>query len=323
MTGSIFPEYLRQRLPQLQSQAWADSTMRTRRSQWKKYMDFCSLIERVPIPVDVDVIPIFLLHLALKGLSYTTINNEVSAIVTLGKLNGCGVDIRGNFAVQVTLVALKRILGDSACPRDELLPSDLRSIYPYVDQEDFTHWSTWVGLVFLYRTMLRKGHLFPGDFNHNLLSRQDIQFTEFGMVVCITKSKTIQFKERTVEIPVCTGGNLLCAVSLIKDFFQRFPTSSRAPILSWTHDSKLLVVPYTKALKLFQHWGKLAGLKKTIGMHSLRRGSATLMSLGGIPIQDIQNRGDWKSLSVLHYLSYPMQQKVSIEQKIVNLLVKY
>lgn len=253
--------------------------MCTRRYQWKKYSDFCALIGKMSIPVDVGLIPIFLLHLALKGLAYSTINNEVSAVVMLGKINGYDVDIRGDFSVKVTLTALRRILGDTVLHRDELLPSDLLKIYAHVDREDFIQWSTWVGVVFLYRTMLRKGHLFPGEFDNNLMSRNDLTFTEFGLLVRVTKSKTIQFKERIVELPVCTGGGLLCAVTLLKDYFTKFPTSKRAPILSWTVDDELITVTYPRALKLLQHWGKMAGLKKSIGMHSLRRGSATLMSL--------------------------------------------
>lgn len=281
---------------------------------------FCLLIERTPVPLNVDVIAMFLLHLAIQGLAYTSINNEVSAIITFGKLHGSHVDVRGDFGVKLTLIALRRILGDSPTPRDELLPADLIAMYGYVNKQDFFDWSTWVGVVFLYRTMLRKGHLFPGEFNHNLLTRSDIKFTDFGLVVRITKSKTIQFKQRLVEVPVCTGGGLLCLVSLLKDYFSRFPTMPHAPILSNFFWGRTMAVAYPRALKILQSWGRLAGIRKLIGMHSLRRGSATLMSLGGIAIHDIQNRGDWKSSTVLQYQSYPMSQKVSIDQKIVRLL---
>lgn len=92
-----FREYLCRHLVDIQSQPWADSTMHTRRCHWKKYIDFCNSIETVAIPVDVDSIPIFLLHLTLKGLAFASINNELSAIEILSKLHGGGMDIRGDF----------------------------------------------------------------------------------------------------------------------------------------------------------------------------------------------------------------------------------
>lgn len=85
----------------VQYQAWSQSTLRTRKYQWKKYLDFCNLIGHEPLPLDVEVIAIFLLHLALQGLAYVSINNQVSAIVPFGKLHGSMVDIRGDFNIRL------------------------------------------------------------------------------------------------------------------------------------------------------------------------------------------------------------------------------
>lgn len=234
----------------------------------------------------------FLLHLALQGMAYVSINNQVSALVTLGKLHGLDIDIRGDFNIRLTLMGLRRILGDTPSPKDELLPIDLIKMSKFVNPTDFLEWSTWTGVVFLYRSMLRKCHVFSCDFDDNMLARKDIVFTKYGMLVSVSRSKTIQYRERTHEIPICQGGGGLCAVSLIKAYFDQFPTIMSAPLLSTFKEGKLNNVPYTTALLNLKRWAKSAGIQKDVGMHSLRRGSATLMSLGGIPINDIKNRGD-------------------------------
>lgn len=68
--------------------------------------------------------------------------------------------------------------------------------------------------------MLRKGHLFPGESDSNILSRSDVRFTPYGLIVKVKKSKTIQFKQREVDIPVCFGGGIFCVVDLLRAYFN-------------------------------------------------------------------------------------------------------
>lgn len=143
--------------------------------------------------------------------------------------------------------------------------------------------------MFLYRTMLRKGHLFPGESNSNLLVRANVKFTPYGLIVKVKKSKTIQFRQREIDIPVCYGGGIFCIVQLLRDYFLRLPTVPTAPILSSFSQGNLIYVDYPQALSILKRWGLKAGLEKKIGMHSLRCGAATLMSLGGFALEDIKD----------------------------------
>lgn len=263
---------------------------------------------------------LFLVHLAFCGLTFNTINNQVSALVILAKLQGQHIDIRNDFEVSLTLKALKRILGDSATQKDAVFPSDLLAMSKMVDSRNFTQISTWIGIIFLYRTMLRKCHIFADEFNDHLLIRSDIEFTDYGMTVRVSSSKTIQYKERSLLLPVCQGGGKLCIVSLLKWYMHQYPTTSNCPILSCFKDGELVKVNYSKALTLLKDWGKRANVGKNLGMHSMRRGAATLMSLGGMPLEDIKDRGDWKTDVFYKYIAYPMQRKVCVEQKIVHML---
>lgn len=157
----------------------------------------------VPLPFNKDIICSFLLHLALQGLKYSTINNEVSALVLFAKLNGFDSDLRLDFNIHLTLKALRRILGDCAESKDELFPSELLQIFNQVELSNPSEFTIWTGVLFLYRSLLRKGHVFSGEFDVNLLNRSEVTFTEYGLLISVCRSKTIQCSERTVHIPVC------------------------------------------------------------------------------------------------------------------------
>lgn len=130
----------------------------------------------------------------------------------------------------MTLKALRRLFGDQSTSKDELYPSDLYKIFEQVDKKNELDWATWVGVVFLYRSLLQKGHVFSDEFNNNLLKRSSAHFTNYGFLVTVRNSKTIQYRERVVEIPVCAGGGLLCAPSLLKSFLDTYPSLPEAPL---------------------------------------------------------------------------------------------
>lgn len=266
------------------------------------------------------MICLFLVHLYLEGLAYTTINNEVSALVLYAKLNRQCVDLRGDFGIKITLQALRRILGDTPLAKEELYPKELVSMSRYVNLTEFQQESVWLGILILYRSMLRKSHLFVGDFNENLLLRKDVVFTDWGLVININHSKTIQYRQRLVQVPICNDSGPLGVVSRLKNYCQRYPMESTAPILSRKMNGIVEVVRYTSALAFLKKWAIQAGVSKNLGMHSLRRGAATVMALAGMPLEDIKNRGDWQSVTALKYLAYPMPQKITIDQKVFSFI---
>lgn len=307
---------LRGRLSQLQTYAWAESTKRTREYQWRKYVTFCLRVKVVPIPMDYEIVSLFLLHMAMEGMAYSSINNELSALVTYAKLHRQEISLRKDFGIELTMMALRRILGDASNSKDEIYPGELLRVEQYADMTSYLQESVWLGILFLYRTMLRKCHVFWGETNDNLLRRRNVTFTEWGLVVRVTHTKTIQFRERVLEIPVCTDKGKLCLVTRLKAYFSKYPARLDDPILCRRNAYQLELVKYGPALKLFKDWCVKARIGKDIGMHSLRRGAATLMALAGFPLEDIKQRGDWRSMSVLKYLAYPMPQKISIDRKV-------
>ena len=136
---------------------------------------------------------------------------------------------------------------------------------------------------------------------------------EWGIVVSVGSSKTIQFKERTLDIPVVLASSSpLCAVTLLCDHFR--------PLFMIPKGWKLVPLQYPLALKKLKTWGSLVCPMKDIGFHSLRCGAATHMSTIGIKLEDIKASGDWASLAVLIYLTTPLSHKVSVDKIVAKSL---
>ena len=123
---------------------------------------------------------------------------------------------------------------------------------------------------------------------------KDIVWTAEGMDVYIRSSKTIQFRERTIVVPVLVSPNsLLCPC--------RFLHSYMAWAMLKPED---LLFPYTYNMfaSRLQRLCKQAGLVGVYSTHSLRRGAATFLSKF-LPLHDVKAYGDWKSWAVLLYIS--------------------
>lgn len=135
-----------------------------------------------------------------------------------------------------------------------------------------------------------------------MLRRRDLEFTDYGFCLTLHSSKTIQYRERIVKIPVVEAPNsALCPVRWLRIYLNIFRAAPSAP---------LFILPKTNCALSYQFFSsKLkhvlvkCGIKGKYSTHSLRRGSASYLSRLGLPLHDIKTYGDWKSLSFLLYLS--------------------
>lgn len=296
----------------VKEEAFAVSTNKTRRSQWKKYHKFTEKWQLQYVPIVPHNVCRFLYE-ASSDLCYSSLNNYVSGLNLLSKLND-GCDLRQDFGIHLMLMGLKRLKGDVSKPKEPLLPSDLKKIFQEVNLSDHTERSIWIGVLFCFRTLLRKCHVFSSpDLDVHLLCRENIRFERWGLVAVVPMSKTNQFRQRTFESPVTVSYSDLCLVSQLKMYWSKMEAVSSWPIVS-SLDGR--PIAYSLALKTLKKWCKDAGVLKDVGFHSLRRGAASHMYSLGVPIHDIKVEGDWQSMAVLLYLSTSMSHRVQIDKKV-------
>lgn len=310
--------HLRNRCEMVKSLCWADATWRTRRSQWKRYNDFCTNYGLTPAPASTDTICLYITHLTYT-LKYSTICNYLSAVWSLHDYIGVPSSAKNSFMVKCTLRGARRLLGDTVLTADPLLPEDLILLYRQMDFSNLTDLMFWSALVLMYRCLLRKGHVTASP--HNKL-RSNLEFMSYGACLTVYSSKTIQFRERVVKIPIVRSqGSILCPVRWLRKYLSQVQVKPGSPLFLMPRSLKPMSYSYfTDRLKLAI---KGAGLVGRYTSHSLRRGSATYLSRLGLPLHDIKLFGDWRSLSVLLYLSGDVQTRLMKDSGIAKCLEKY
>lgn len=274
-------------------------------------MNFCDLYHQTPIPASVDVICLYITYLC-DQVKYSTICNYVSSVWSLHEHMGVCPSAKGAFLVRCTLRGARRLLGDNVLTADPLLPEHLVQIYSTLDHHKLSDLIFWTALVLGFRCLLRKGHF---TISPHMLKGSDIKFTTFGMVVTLRSSKTIQFSERSVVIPVVESkGSLLCPVRWLRRMFRHVNVLPQDPLFSMS---------YSKFATRLEKSLKSAGIVGNFTSHSLRRGCATYLSRLGLPLHDIKVYGDWRSLSVLLYLSGDLDTRLIKDKPVAESFKAY
>lgn len=290
---------LKGKCAQMQSLCWAVSTWKCRQSQWKRYFDFCSMYELQPLPSSVDNVCLYVTYLSSQ-VKYKTICNYISALWALHNWFGFPPVAKDSFLVKCTMQGAHRLLGDATLSADPLLPEDLVRVYRTLNYKDLHDLVFWAALCLGYRCLLRKGHFTSSP--HTIL-RKHVEFTDYGLCLRLESSKTVQYHERDVVIPVVESpGSILCPVRWLRVYLKRFNVSNSAPLFI-VPGKKSNAISYKFFAKRLSSSLKSAGLNGNYTSHSLRRGCATFLSRLGMPLHDIKTYGDWRSLSVLLYLS--------------------
>lgn len=108
--------------------------------------------------MDCEVVSLFLLHMAMERMLYSSINiteyniPELSTLVTYSKLHRQDIVIRKDFGIELTMLALRRILGDTRSCKDEMYLGELMRMKMCVNESCNLEEPIWLGILFLYRT---------------------------------------------------------------------------------------------------------------------------------------------------------------------------
>ena len=228
----------------------------------------------------------------------------------------------------MTMSGIRRALGDPEPHRPTLFVSDLHLMYSKLDLSNNDELCMWACVVLAFRGLLRKSNLVPDSakLQGHFLRRGAIVFTEWGLEVRVSSSKTIQYGQKVHRVPVTfSAGSPLCAVTWLKRHFSDVPNydpDCPAFLLSGSGSPKPLT--YGKLLAFLKTLLVRAGLDSArVGCHSLRRAGALYMYNLGLSLEDIRQCGDWSSMAALVYLTKPFQSKVSTDTFVSRALSSY
>lgn len=271
-----------------------------------------------PLPCLPDQTALYATWLA-RTLKYTSIINYLSGLNYFLRQNGSPVIDYKDFIIQTTLKGIKRDKGDMPRQAEPILPSMLRRMFHNLrGSAGHTAWRA--AVLCSFRALLRKCQVTTSDA---VLCRKDFKFFKWGMILQIRRSKTIQFGQRVLDIPVANCHDItLCAVYWTRRHFAELPAVDTEPAFrlpdGYGGSFPLTYDIYQGMLKLF---AAKAGLDPSkLSTHSLRRGGCTYLAMTGSSLEELRVRGDWSSDSIFAYLKTPLAVRIINDIRVASLL---
>ena len=181
--------------------------------------------------------------------------------------------------------------------------------------------------LFLFFSLSRLGSTLPKSEKQakrettKYLTRDRVDTRESDFVVLsFLHTKTVQFGQRILRIPLIRSDSPLCPVAAYRHtdfllnathtaaFAYRQPNGKVRPLLSHL---------FVTTLRQILRRAGIPGAHLYRG-HSFRRGGASWAFDNGVPGELIQVMGDWKSDAYKTYLEFSLHSKVAIAQRLVK-----
>ena len=192
-------------------------------SHLKLFTQFCNDLGHQPFPVQVTTILRYLAFLSASGRAFGTIQNHISNIKHFHLLLGFAPGWDSAYLFQLALRGSKRLLGTAPFRKLPITPKLLLSMARLFNLGNPLHAAMWALFLVAFFSFLRKSNLVadsPSATSDKLPRRCDFVLAPEGAFLQIRATKTIQFKQRILSIPLPFIPNSpLCPVSaLIKHF---------------------------------------------------------------------------------------------------------
>ena len=214
-------------------QAYAQSTKSTYLSQTRSYLSFCVYYGYKPLPASTLTLNRYSAFLA-RSLSASSIPAYLNAVRILHLEHGHTDPTKGNFHLATTLRGIRRIKGLTVSQKEPVTPKMLLAFKHHLDLDNPVHATFWAVCLVAFFGLLRKANLLSkglAQFNpEKHLRRGDIFFFTDWVVVVNRWSKTIQFSQRVLTIPLPRiPQHPLCRYTALHNTFQKVPAPLSGP----------------------------------------------------------------------------------------------
>ena len=229
-------------------QGFATSTRRNLAIQKGKYLAFCKRLSVRPFPASLDTLCLYAQFLGNTFRSVDAIKNYIQGVKTLHMLKALPVSQFDSQILTLLLRGLRRTkshVTKQALPITPLILSDLHKHLKLHDIEDRVFWAL---CLLAFFSVFRKSNLVAAStstfHSRRQLLRRDIIHSQSSLWVRKRWSKTIQFGQRQLVVPVLSiPKSPLCPVSAYSHMCRAVPASKGTPAFAVPLHGKL--VPYT------------------------------------------------------------------------------
>ena len=150
-------------------------------------------------------------------------------------------------------------------------------------------------------------------------ARVDMRHPDF-IVLSFLHTKTIQFGQRILRVPLLRSDSPLCPVAAYRHAVSLLSDSHTAAFAFQKQDGSvhpLLPVHFVDTYRVLLKRASVPEAASYRG-HSFRRGGASWAFDSGVPGELIQIMGDWKSDAYKVYLEFSLRSKVAIAHRLVQ-----
>ena len=292
----------------LRGQVFAPSTRATYRSQQRLYLQFCDLAGLNPVPLSQANACRYIAFLSQR-LAYNSVKLYINVVRIMHLEAGHANPFSNSWIVDTLLKGTKRVLGAAQKQKLPITPQILLRLFPLIDFSSSFDVTFWAACLVAFFSFFRRSNLLVksmSSFDPNLhLCRRDASFSSEGVTLEVRWSKTIQYRERVLHVPL-----------------PRIPFSPLCPSQALLLSLRLSISPNDGPLFTFsgpRGWAPLSGnlfnqkllqLLARLNLdpslysgHSFRRGGASFALECGLPTEVIQAQGDWASNAYQLYVT--------------------
>ena len=295
-TGPGFLDSLDDKVRWLQEQVFAPSTRVTYASQRKLYQHLCVLGDINPVPLSQDNVCRYIAFLSQK-LAYTSIKQYIHVVRIMHLEAGHANPFQGSWHIDMLLKGTKRVLGTAHKQKLPITPAILRQLFKQIDFTLPLEVTLWAACLVAFFSFFRKSNLLVKSitsFDSNLhLCRRDATFTEDGVSLAVRWSKTIQYRQRILHIPLPRiPGSPLCPAQTLILALRLCNSPPSAPL--FTYPTRKGWLPLTVQVfqdKLHKYLGMLNLNPSDYSGHSFRRGGHPLPWNVGFHQKSSRHRG--------------------------------
>ena len=253
------------------SHALKESTKKNLLSQLAAYEKFCHRYMLEYFLCDNKQLCRFGQHLSSSFESPESVCNYISGIWTCLALLGLKIPGVNDRQMKMFSTGLKRIMPHAIKQAKPATPQLLLKLSQVVNYRDQVEMVAWTGLLLGFYMFLRKSNLVPDTidtFNkEQQFCRADLNLLglDRAMMVEIRWSKTIQYKQKVLRLPVLPAKNkAICPVFWAHYMVSRIPAEPQDPVLALKGAGRTWALSANQLIYRFRKWLILIGEDPTV-----------------------------------------------------------
>ena len=309
---------LDQEVSLLRLHTFAESTKRTYHSQLQLYLQFCAGLNVLPVPISTVNLGRYIAFLSSK-FTFSSVRQYLNIVRLLHLEAGQPNPLSQSWYLASILKGCRRKIGDRVKQKLPITVDILKGILSVLDFAKPFDLCFWAACLVAFFSFFRKSNLLVpsgGKFDaQKHLFCSDVHFKTFGAVLSVRWSKTIQFKQRVLHVPLPRiKGSPFCPSQALMICLSQLPVTKN-PIPLFCYPYKNQDKPLTHSMFVSHLRACLVKLginPSLISGHSFRRGGASFSMQCGIPSELIKLQGDWNSNAYERYLDPSFSMRVQL-----------